>query len=75
MPNNNKEQTPKKVKTNQLQVKESAAKLYNFVMLSGAAIAAYILYFNGNTTSLKVLAGVLVIDAVAHAWKLVAVVK
>lgn len=64
-----KEQGPK------LQLKESFSKLYNTIMFVGPGIGAYILWFSGQTTSLKVLAVVLAIDAAAHAYKLVAVVK
>lgn len=58
-----------------LQMKQSFMKAYDFTMFIGASIGAYILYFNGNSPSLKVVAGVLVVDAAIHAYKLVAVVK
>lgn len=64
-----KEQGPK------LQLKDSFFKVFNFVMFLGPAIGAYILWFNGNTPSLKAVAVVLVVDAAVHVWKLVAVVK
>lgn len=70
-----KEQTPAKSESKKLQLKESFLKVYNFLMFLGTAIGAYVLYFNGNTVSLKVVAGVLVIDAAVHAYRLVAVVK
>jgi hypothetical protein len=58
-----------------LQLKQSFLRGYDFLMFLGATIGAYILYFNGNTTALKVVAGVLVLDAAVHMYKLVAVVK
>jgi len=73
--NNNKSEAPAKKQGPKLQLKESFLKCYNFVMFVGPTIAAYILIVNGNTPSLKVLAGVLLIDAAVHVWKLVAVVK
>lgn len=72
---NKTEDAPKKAQGPKLQLKESFMKGYNFVMFLAPAIAAYILIVNGNTTSLKVLAGVLLVDAAVHVWKLVAVVK
>lgn len=56
-------------------LKESFLKLYNFVMFLGPSIAAYVLWFNGNSQGLKVIAGVLIVDAAVHVWKLVAVIK
>ena len=58
-----------------LQLKQSFLRGYDFLMFLGASIGAYILYFNGNTVALKVVAGVLVLDAAVHMYKLVAVVK
>lgn len=58
-----------------LHLKESFLKCYNFVMFLGPAIAAYMLWFNGNSQGLKVIAGVLIVDAAVHVWKLVAVIK
>lgn len=71
----NKPETYIEKKGPKLQLKESLLKVYNFTMFLGGAIGAYILWFNGNTVSLKVVACVLVIDAAVHVWKLVAVIK
>lgn len=70
--NTNKEQAPKGPT---LRIKETGNKLYNFVMFSAESIGAFILFTSGNTTSLKVLAAVLVVDAAVHASRLIAVVK
>lgn len=67
--------TTPKVSGPKLQLKESFMKGYNFLMFLAPAIAAYIFVVNGNSTELKVLAGVLLVDAAVHVWKLVAVVK
>ncbi len=58
-----------------LQLKDTFFKLYNLAMFVGPAISAYVLWFNGNTMTLQGLAAVLAIDAAAHAYKLIAVVK
>lgn len=58
-----------------LQMKLTLLKGYNFTMFIGCSIATYILVVHGNTDSLKVLAGILAIDAAVHAYKLVAVVE
>lgn len=74
MKNNNKVEKPAKT-GKKLQTKQTLLKGYNFTMFIGCGIATYILVMNGNTTSLKVLAGILAIDAAVHAYKLVAVVE
>lgn len=58
-----------------LHLKDSGYKFWNFLMFSVLAIAAYILWFSGQTTTLKVLAVGVAVDAAIHAYKLVAVVK
>jgi hypothetical protein len=72
---NTKEKAPKEQTSPKLQLKQSFLKAHNFVMFLGTAIGSYVLYFDGNTLSLKIVAGVLVVDAARHAYKLIAVVK
>lgn len=64
-----------KSNTKKLQVKATGLKSFNFLMFLACGLAAYILAFNGNTVALKILAGVLIVDATVHVYKLVAVVK
>lgn len=71
---NKTEEAPKKSGP-KLQLKQSFSKGYDFTMFVGCALSTYVLWFNGNTSSLKALAVVLAIDAAKHAYKLVAVVK
>lgn len=71
----NTTEAPKKAQGPKLQLKESFMKGYNFLMFLAPAVAAYIFVVNGNSTELKVLASVLLVDAAVHVWKLIAVVK
>lgn len=56
-----------------ISLKASFIRVYNLIMFVSCGIATYVLWFNGNTLLLQVLAVVLAIDAAVHAYKLVAV--
>ena len=58
-----------------LQVKDSLCGLFTLGVIVAESIAAYVLYFSGNSNSLKVVAGVLVVDAGFRATKAFMVVK
>lgn len=58
-----------------LQIKDSLIGILNLGVIVAESIAAYVLYFSGQTMSLKVVAGVLVADAAVRAAKAFTVVK
>lgn len=58
-----------------LQVKDSLIGVYNLAVIVAESIAAYVLYFSGQTLSLKIVAGALVVDAGVRAMKAFTVVK
>ncbi len=58
-----------------LQIKDSLCGLFTLGVIVAESIAAYVLYFSGQSTSLKVVAGVLVVDAAVRAAKAFTVVK
>lgn len=58
-----------------LQVKDSLIGILNLGVIVAESIAAYVLYFSGQTMSLKVVAGILVADAAVRAAKAFTVVK
>lgn len=58
-----------------LQVKESLVGIFTLGVIVAESIAAYVLYFSGQSTSLKVIAGILVADAAIRATKAFTVVR
>ncbi len=71
-----KNNTNEPVKTGQkLQLKESAVGILTLGAIVAEAVAAYVLYFSGNTTSLKAVAIALVVDASVRAAKSFIVIR
>lgn len=58
-----------------LQVKDSLIGILNLGVIVAEAIAAYVLYFSGQTMSLKVVAGIILADAAVRATKAFTVIK
>lgn len=61
--------------TKKVQPKESFYGILQLIEIVAMSIAAYVLYFSGQTTSLKIVAGVLLIGASIRASKAFVVVK
>lgn len=58
-----------------IQVKESLKGILTLGAIVAEAVAAYVLYFSGNTLSLKIVAAALVVDAGFRATKAFIVIK
>lgn len=69
---NKTNETPQSPK---LQIKESLIGILTLGVIVAESIATYVLYFSGQTTSLKIVAGVLIADAAVRAGKAFTVVK
>lgn len=70
----NTKDAPKEPKQ-KVQLKESLTGILTLGAIVAEAVAAYVLYFSGNTATLRVIAVVLVVDAGFRATKAFIVVK
>lgn len=61
--------------TKKIQVEDSFYGILQLIEIVAMSISAYVLYFSGQTLSLKIVAGVLIIGASIRASKAFVVVK